>query len=33
MALVKLTPLGDRAPNAAKWFAAIEMIRLATDQD
>jgi hypothetical protein len=29
----KLTPLGDPAPNAPKWFAAIEMIRLATDQD
>jgi hypothetical protein len=29
----KLTPLGDPAPNAPKWFAAVEMIRLATDQD
>jgi hypothetical protein len=29
----KLTPLGDPAPNAPKWFAAIEMIRLATDRD
>ena len=29
----KLTPLGDPAPNAPKWFAAVEMIRLATDKD
>ena len=29
----KLTPLGDPAPNAPKWFAAVEIIRLATDQD
>ena len=29
----KLTPLGDPAPNAPKWFAAVEMIRLATNQD
>lgn len=29
----KLTPLGDAAPNAPKWFAAVEIIRLATDQD
>src|SRR5471030_3266861 len=29
----KLTPLGDPAPNAPKWFAAIKMIRLATDED
>src|SRR5512143_1775446 len=29
----KLTPLGDPAPNAPKWFAAVEMIRLAGDQD
>src|ERR1035437_6035192 len=28
----KLTPLGDPAPNAPKWFAAVEMIRLAADQ-
>jgi len=27
----KLTPLGDPAPNAPKWFAAVEMIRLAAD--
>jgi hypothetical protein len=29
----KLTPLGEPAPNAPKWFAAIEMIRLAADRD
>ena len=29
----KLVPLGDPAPNAPKWFAAIEIIRLATDKD
>jgi hypothetical protein len=28
-----LTSLGDPAPNAAKWFSAVEMIRLATVQD
>ncbi|MBI5385962.1 MAG: hypothetical protein HZA90_14890 [Verrucomicrobia bacterium] len=33
MAAGKLKPLGDAAPNAPKWFAAVEMIRLATDQD
>lgn len=33
MAMGKLTPLGDPAPNAPKWFAAVEMIRLACDQD
>jgi hypothetical protein len=33
MAVGKLTPLGDPAPNAPKWFAAVEIIRLATDQD
>ena len=32
-AVLKLTPLGDPAPNAPKWFAAIEIIRLATDHD
>ena len=32
MAVGKLTPLGDPAPNAPKWFAAVEMIRLAADQ-
>ena len=29
----KLTPLGDPAPNAPKWFAAVEMIKLAVDKD
>jgi hypothetical protein len=29
----KLEPLGDPAPNAPKWFAAIEVIRLAADRD
>ncbi len=33
MSVRKLTPLGDPAPNAPKWFAAVEMIRLAADQD
>jgi hypothetical protein len=33
MAMGKLTPLGDPAPNAPKWFAAVGMIRLAGDQD
>jgi hypothetical protein len=33
MAVGKLTPLGDPAPNAPKWFAAVEMIRLAADHD
>lgn len=33
MAVRKLTPLGDPAPNAPKWFAAVEMVRLATDED
>lgn len=33
MAVGKLTPLGDPAPNAPKWFAAVEMVRLATDED
>jgi len=31
--LGKLMPLGDPGPNAPKWFAAVEMIRLAADQD
>jgi hypothetical protein len=26
-------PLGDPAPNAPKWLAAIEITRLATNQD
>ena len=29
----KLQPLGAPAPNAPKWFAAIEVIRLAADRD
>ena len=29
----KLKPLGDPAPNAPKWFAAVEMVRLAGDTD
>ena len=33
MAVGKLTPLGDPSPNAPKWFAAVEVIRLAADQD
>ena len=33
MAGGKLTPLDDPAPNALKWFSAVEMIRLAADQD
>ena len=33
MATRKLTPLGDPAPNAPKWFGAIEVIRLGADQD
>jgi hypothetical protein len=33
MAEGKLTPLGDPAPNTPKWFAAVEMIRLAADRD
>ena len=33
MAVRKLTPLGDPAPNASKWFASVEMVRLATDED
>ena len=33
MSMVKLTPLGDPAPNAPKWFVAVETIRLAADQD
>jgi len=33
MSVGKLTPLGDPAPNAPKWFAAVEMIRLAVDPD
>ena len=33
MAAHKLTPLGDPAQNAPKWFAAIEIIQLAADKD
>jgi hypothetical protein len=29
----KLQPLGDPAPNAPKWFAAVELIRLAADRE
>jgi hypothetical protein len=33
MAAGKLTPLGDPAPNAPKWFCAVEVIQLATDRE
>src|SRR5688572_20909010 len=33
MAARRLTPLGDPAPNAPKYFAAIEVIQLAADKD
>ena len=33
MATRKLTPLGDPAPNAPKWFSAIEVIGLAADRE
>jgi hypothetical protein len=33
MAVGRLIPLGDPAPNAPKWFCAVEVIRLATDKD
>jgi hypothetical protein len=33
MAAGRLEPLGEPAPNAPKWFAAIEVIRLAVDLD
>ena len=29
----KLAPLGDPAPNAPKWFAAIDVIALAANRD
>ena len=29
----KLEPLGDPAANAPKWFAAVEVIRLAADRE
>ena len=33
MAVGKLKPLGDPAPNAPKWFAAVEMIQLGADKE
>jgi len=33
MAARKLNPLGDPAPNAPKWFAAVEILQLAADVD
>jgi hypothetical protein len=33
MAVGKPTPPGDPAPNAPKWLAAVEIIRLAADAD
>jgi len=33
MAVGKLMPLGDPAPNAPKWFAAVEVIQLAADRE
>jgi hypothetical protein len=33
MAARKLIPLGDPAPNAPKYFAAIEVVQLACDRD
>lgn len=33
MAAGKLEPLGDPAPNAPKWFAAVEIIQLAADKE
>ena len=33
MATRKREPLCDPAPNAPKWFSAVQMIRLAADQD
>jgi hypothetical protein len=33
MAARKLSPLGEPAPNAPKWFSAIEVISLAADRD
>ena len=33
MAAGKLIPLGDPAPNAPKWFSAVEMICLAGDKE
>jgi hypothetical protein len=33
MGVGKLTPLGSPAPNAPKWFAAMEIIQLAADNE
>jgi hypothetical protein len=33
MGVGKLTPLGEPAPNAPKWFCAVEVIQLAADRD
>ena len=33
MAASKLRPLGDPAPNAPKWFVAVEIIGLVADKD
>ncbi len=33
MAAGRLTPLGEPAPNAPKWFAAVEVVRLAADRE
>jgi hypothetical protein len=33
MAAKRLIPLGYPAPNAPKWFAAVEILRLATNPD
>lgn len=33
MAAGKLTALGDPAPNAPKWFCALDILRLASDRD
>lgn len=33
MAVGKLIPLGEPAPNAPKWFASVEIVQLAVDAD
>jgi hypothetical protein len=33
MTVGKLTPLGDPAPNAPKWFSGVQIIQLAIDHD
>jgi hypothetical protein len=33
MATRRLVPLGDPAPNAPKWFCAVEVIGLAVDRE